>query len=128
MAYDDIINAAGQQYGIDPDLLRAQMMRESQGNPKAVSPKGAFGLMQLMPGTAQDLGVTNIADPQQNIMGGAKYMRQLIDKYGDLDKAVQAYNMGPAAYDKYAAGQRGLPEETAKYLDRVSSTFAELKK
>jgi len=128
MAYDDIINAAGQQYGIDPDLLRAQMMRESQGNPKAVSPKGALGLMQLMPGTAQDLGVTNVTDPQQNIMGGAKYMRQLIDKYGDLDKAVQAYNMGPAAYDKYASGQRGLPEETSKYLDRVSSTFAELKK
>lgn len=128
MAYDDIINAAGQQYGIDPDLLRAQMMRESQGNPKAVSPKGALGLMQLMPGTAQDLGVTNITDPQQNIMGGAKYMRQLIDKYGDLDKAVQAYNMGPTAYDKYASGQRPLPEETSKYLDRVSSTFAELKK
>lgn len=128
MAYDDIINAAGQQYRIDPDLLRAQMMRESQGNPKAVSPKGALGLMQLMPGTAQDLGVTNITDPQQNIMGGAKYMRQLIDRYGDLDKAVQAYNMGPAAYDKYASGQRGLPDETSKYLDRVSSTFAELKK
>lgn len=128
MAYDDIINAAGKQYGLDPDLLRAQMMQESRGNPNAVSPKGAFGLMQLMPATAKELGVTDIADPQQNIMGGAKYMRQLVDKYGDIDSAVQAYNMGPGAFDKYKAGERGLPKETAGYLDKVSSNFANLKK
>lgn len=127
MAYDDIINAAGQKYGIDPDLLRAQMMQESKGNPKAISPKGASGLMQLMPGTAKELGVDNIFDPQQNIMGGAKYMRQLIDKYGDLDSAVQAYNMGPGAFDKFKAGNGSIPKETSDYLNLVSSNFSKLK-
>lgn len=128
MAYDDIINAAGQQYGIDPDLLRAQMMQESGGNPNAVSKRGAMGLMQLMPGTAADMGVSNIKDPNQNIMGGAKYMRQLIDKYGDIDKAVQAYNVGPGAFDEIQSGKRKLPQETSEYLDRVSTNFGNLKK
>jgi len=128
MAYDDIINAAGQQYGVDPDLLRAQMMQESGGNPNAVSKRGAMGLMQLMPGTASDMGVSNIKDPSQNIMGGAKYMRQLIDKYGDIDKAVQAYNVGPNAFDEIQSGKRKLPQETSEYLDRVSTNFGNLKK
>lgn len=126
--YDDLITAASAKYGVDPDLPRAMMQQESHGNPNAVSRVGASGLMQLMPATAKDLGVTNIFDPAQNIDGGVRYLSQLLNKYGDVDKAVQAYNMGPGAFDKYEAGERKLPGETADYLGKVSSNFANLKK
>jgi hypothetical protein len=129
MAYDEFINAAAKQNQLDPDLLRAMMQQESRGNPNAVSPKNAAGLMQLREGTAKDMGVADRFDPQQNIFGGAKYMRQMIDKYGDLDKAVQAYNYGPGNYDKYLKGEiKSLPSETVGYLDKVSANFANLKK
>lgn len=126
--YDDLINAASAKYGVDPDLPRAMMQQESRGNPNAVSRVGASGLMQLMPATAKELGVTNIFDPAQNIDGGVRYLSQLLGKYGDVEKAVQAYNMGPGAFDKYQAGERKLPGETADYLGKVSTNFANLKK
>lgn len=129
MAYDDIINAEAQRNQVDPDLLRAMMRQESGGNPTAVSKAGASGLMQLMPATAKELGVSNIFDPQQNIAGGAKYVRQLIDKYGNVDHAVQAYNVGPGKFDKFLAGEiKSLPQETLQYGDKVSANFANLKK
>lgn len=129
MAYDDIINAEAQRNQVDPDLLRAMMRQESGGNPTAVSKAGASGLMQLMPATAKELGVSNIFDPQQNIAGGAKYVRQLIDKYGNVDHAVQAYNVGPGRFDKFLAGEiKSLPQETVQYGDKVSANFANLKK
>ena len=128
MAYDDIINAEAQRNQVDPDLVRSMVLQESRGVPTAVSPKGASGLMQLMPATAKDLGVSNIFDPKQNIAGGTKYLRQLIDKYGNVEHAVMAYNMGPGAFDQYQAGQRELPKETAQYGDKVSANFANLKK
>lgn len=129
MAYDDIINAEAQRNQVDPDLLRAMMRQESGGNPTAVSKAGASGLMQLMPATAKELGVSNIFDPQQNIAGGAKYVRQLIDKYGNVDHAVQAYNVGPGKFDKFLAGEiKSLPQETVQYGDKVSANFANLKK
>lgn len=126
--YDDLINEASAKYGVDPDLPRAMMQQESRGNPNAVSRVGASGLMQLMPATAKELGVTNIFDPAQNIDGGIRYLSQLLGKYGDVEKAVQAYNMGPGAFDKYQAGERKLPGETADYLGKVSTNFANLKK
>lgn len=129
MAYDDIINAEAQRNQVDPDLLRAMMRQESGGNPTAVSKAGASGLMQLMPATAKELGVSNIFDPQQNIAGGAKYVRQLIDKYGNVDHAVQAYNVGPGRFDKFLAGEiKALPQETVQYGDKVSANFVNLKK
>lgn len=128
MAYDDIINAEAQRNQVDPDLVRSMMQQESRGVPTAVSQKGASGLMQLMPATAKELGVSNIFDPQQNIAGGTKYLRQLIDKYGNVEHAVMAYNMGPSAFDQYQSGKRELPKETAQYGDKVSANFANLKK
>lgn len=92
--YSDIIARAAKKYDLDPLLLHAQVKRESSGNPNRVSPAGAMGLMQLMPGTAKDLGVTDAFDPEQNIMGGARYMRQLLDRpdvKGDYGKALLYY-------------------------------------
>lgn len=126
--YDALFQQAGQQHNVDPDLLRAMAQQESGFNPAAVSPKGAVGILQLMPDTAKDMGVVDRTDPAQNIFGGARYMSQLIGKYGDVDKAVQAYNMGPAAFDKYQSGQgKTLPNETAQYLSRVSANFNRIK-
>lgn len=126
--YDPLFQQAGQQHNVDPDLLRAMALQESGFNPQAVSPKGAVGLLQLMPDTAKDMGVTDRTDPAQNIFGAAKYMSQLIGKYGDVDKAVQAYNVGPANFDKYQAGQmKALPTETTKYLNKVSANFNRIK-
>lgn len=119
--YDDVFEAAGKQYNVDPKLLKAMMAQESSGNPGAVSAKGATGLMQLMPATAKEMGVTNLNDPVQNIMGGARYMSQMLDKYGDLNTALAAYNAGPGAVDK--AG--GIPKfpETQDYVRRISAKY-----
>lgn len=126
--YDPLFQQAGQQHNVDPDLLRAMAQQESQFNPKAVSPKGAVGVLQLMPDTAKDMGVVDRTDPAQNIFGAAKYMSQLIGKYGDVDKAVQAYNFGPSNFDKYQAGKiKELPNETAQYLSKVSANFNQIK-
>lgn len=126
--YEPIFQQAGQQFNIDPDLLRAMGGRESAFNPNAVSPKGATGIMQLMGPTAKEMGVTDPKDPQQSIMGGARYLRQLIDKYGDLDSAVAAYNWGPTNYDRFRAGEiKAMPTETANYLNNVSADFGRIK-
>jgi hypothetical protein len=121
MDYSDIINQAGQQYNVDPALLRAVMGQESGGNPSAISPKGASGLMQLMPATAKQLGVTDINDPQQNIMAGAKYLSQQLDKYQDIPTALAAYNAGPGAVDK-AGGIPNFPE-TQGYVKNIMAKY-----
>jgi hypothetical protein len=125
--YDALFQAAGQQHNVDPDLLRAMAQQESGFNPAAVSPKGAVGILQLMPDTAKDMRVVDRTDPSQNIYGAARYMSQLIGKYGDVDKAVQAYNMGPTAFDRLQAGKGALPNETAQYLSKVSGNFNRIK-
>lgn len=119
--YDDVFEAAGKQYNVDPKLLKAMMTQESSGNPNAVSPKGAAGLMQLMPDTAKEMGVKNPNDPAQNIMGGARYMSQMLDKYGDVNTALAAYNAGPGAVDK-AGGIPNFPE-TQGYVKRISANY-----
>jgi hypothetical protein len=109
--------------GVDPNLLNAVISVESSGNPKAVSPKGAAGLMQLMPGTAKDMGVTNRFDSKQNVQGGAKYLKQLSLRYkGDIRKALAAYNWGMDNVDKY--GYEGAPASVKAYVNKVLQKYS----
>lgn len=94
--FDDLIEEAARRYNVDPDLVKRIAKQESDQKPKAQSWAGASGVMQLMPSTARDLGVKNIWDPRENINGGVKYLRQMLDKYGgDVERALVAYNAGP---------------------------------
>ena len=106
---------------LDPKLVRAVIQSESGYNVEALSNKGAMGLMQLMPGTAQHLGVKDPWDFDQNIGGGTAYLRQLVDRFGDFSLAVAAYNAGPEAVAKYS----GIPPyaETREYVRRVMKLF-----
>jgi soluble lytic murein transglycosylase-like protein len=119
-AYKDEIAAAAADFGVDGALLRAVIHAESAFNPMALSNKGAQGLMQLMPGTAGDLGVTDAFDVSQNIRGGALYLSQLLKNFnGDAQLATAAYNAGPGAVQKYG----GIPpyDETQVYVQRVAT-------
>lgn len=126
-AYRDQIRSAASTYGVDAALLRAVIHAESAYNPLAVSIKGAQGLMQLMPGTAGDLGVGNPFDPGQNISGGARYLAQLLKEFnGDVALATAAYNAGDAAVRKYG----GVPpyDETRLYVKRVATLLDRYRK
>lgn len=119
---DQIINQAAQQYSVPAKLIKAVIQQESSFNTNAVSKTGAAGLMQLMPGTAKSLGVSDVFDPGQNVLAGSKYLKQLLDKYdGKIDLALAAYNAGPANVDKYG----GIPpfEETTNYVRKVSDLY-----
>lgn len=116
---DDIYTEASQTYGVSKELLKAMTKQESNFNPNATSRSGAQGLMQLMPSTAASLGVTDSYDPYQNIMGGAKYIRKMLDKYnGDVSLALAAYNAGSNNVDKYG----GIPPfaETQNYVAKIT--------
>lgn len=127
MDLTSLIQTAAANNGLDPALLSAVIQQESGGDPNAVSSAGAQGLMQLMPATAADLGVSNPFDPQQNVNGGAAYLRQLLDRYnGDTSLALAAYNAGPRRVDQYG----GIPPfpQTQNYvssiLARLGSAFS----
>ena len=120
---DRYIVESGARNGVDPVLLYAIMHRESSFRRGAISPKGARGLMQLMPGTAARFGVSNIFDPRQNIEGGARYVRLLLDMFdGDVRLALAGYNAGEGAVLKY--GRRVPPyAETQEYVRRISERY-----
>ena len=121
---DSYIVESSQRYSIDPLLIYSQMHQESSFKLRALSYKGASGLMQLMPATARRLGVTNIYDPKQNIEGGVKYMRMLLNMFsGDVNLALAGYNAGEGAVMKY--GYRIPPyNETREYVRRISARYS----
>ena len=120
--YKILIEKAAATYGIPAKLIESVIKHESSFNPNAVSKAGATGLMQLMPATAKFLGVSNAFNPEQNIMGGAKYLSQLMEKYdGDISRTLAAYNAGPGNVAKYD----GIPpfKETQNYVKKVLNTY-----
>ena len=123
-SYDSLIHQHASWQGIRADLVRAVIQVESAFNPRAVSPKGAMGLMQLMPATAARLGVLDPFNPAENIRGGVRYLRILLDKYNDNEQlALAAYNAGPNAVDKY--GSKIPPyKETQQYVQRITNINA----
>jgi soluble lytic murein transglycosylase len=119
--YDGLIGLAARQHQVQPALVKAVIAAESNFDPHAVSHKGAQGLMQLMPGTAEALGVDDPFQPEDNVDGGTRYLRALIERYGDLERALAAYNAGPSAVDRH----RGVPPyaETRAYVQRVMTYY-----
>lgn len=121
---EDIYKEASQTYGVSVELLKAMTKQESNFNPNATSRSGAQGLMQLMPATAASLGVTDAYDPYQNIMGGAKYIRKMLDRYnGNVTLALAAYNAGSGNVEKYG----GVPPfaETQNYIAKITKYLEE---
>jgi soluble lytic murein transglycosylase-like protein len=117
-----VVNAASDRYRLDPDLVTSVIRAESGFKVHAISPKGAQGLMQLMPGTASKLGVPNAFDPEANVDGGTRYLRELLERYNfDLIKALAAYNAGPHRVEQY----NGVPpyRETRKYVASIVRDF-----
>lgn len=120
--YEEIILEKSRKYNLDPSLIRAVITAESNWQPRAVSSKGAMGLMQLIPSTARDMDVMNPFDPEENIEGGTRYLRYLLDMFdGDLNLALAAYNAGPETVRKFS----GIPPitETRDYVKRVLSMY-----
>ena len=123
--FDQIVEAAAQHYGMEPSLLKAVIQAESAGDPLAVSPAGARGLMQLMPDTAAELGVRDSFDPAQNIMAGTRYLRRLLDRYrGDVKLALAAYNWGMGNLENQP---EALPKETKYFIARVQNHYQSYK-
>jgi soluble lytic murein transglycosylase-like protein len=119
-AYEDLIQEAAQIHNLNPALIRAVMATESSFNASAVSPVGALGLMQLMPEVAKELGVVDPLDPRENIMGGAKYLRQLMTAHrGNVALTLASYNAGPGNVKRY----KGIPpfKETRNYVKRITN-------
>lgn len=118
----DAIGSASSRYRLDPDFVSSVVSAESGFNSRAVSPKGAQGLMQLMPGTASQLGVDNAFDPAKNTEGGTRYLRMLLERFNfDVAKALAAYNAGPMRVDQH----HGVPPylETRKYVARIINDY-----
>ncbi len=120
--FQTVIQYTAKRYQVDPNLIKAIIMTESSYNPKAVSHRGAKGLMQLMPGTAEELGVKDCFNPENNIEGGVKYFRKLLDRFdGDIKLALAAYNAGSRNVRQY----RGVPpfKATHNYIKKVNMYF-----
>jgi hypothetical protein len=120
--YADTVRRVARRYGLDQELVHAVISVESAYDPRAVSPRGAVGLMQLMPRTAAELGVHDLTDPHDNIVGGVRHLRRLMDRYdGDLNLSLAAYNAGTAAVDRHG----GVPpyRETLDYVRKVRRRY-----
>ncbi len=125
--FDPLISAASRAHGISFPLLKAVIKVESDYDPQAVSKKGAKGLMQIMPETGRALNISNVFDPKENIMGGTRYLKQLIQRFkGKLILALAAYNAGPTVVDQY----QGIPPipETEAYVKKVMNYYYAFKK
>ncbi|GAB4373643.1 MAG: hypothetical protein Kow0042_17680 [Calditrichia bacterium] len=125
-AFNAEIRKAARKTGVEEELIRSVIMAESGGDPRAVSPKNAQGLMQLMDSTATEVGVKNVFDPGENIEGGAKYLAKLLERFdGDISLTLAAYNAGPGTVEKY----NGIPpyRETREYVSRVLSYYQSYK-
>jgi soluble lytic murein transglycosylase-like protein len=124
-AYDSLIHEAAERYHVDAALIRSVMHAESAFDPSAVSRAGAMGLMQLMPDVAEAFGVEHPFDPRENIMAGARLLRELLDHYGgNLRLTIASYNAGPAAVENYG-GEIPPFRETQGYVKRVTGLIAE---
>lgn len=119
--YDEMIHQVAVRYRVRPALVKAVVAAESNFDPGAISRAGAQGLMQLMPDTARQLGVQDPMRPEENLSGGVRYLREMLERYGDLSHALAAYNAGPTAVDRY----RGIPPypETQAYVQRVLNYY-----
>jgi soluble lytic murein transglycosylase-like protein len=121
--YDDIIREASLHHGMQFELIKAMIHAESNFNPKAISQAGAIGLMQIMPNNLNNFGISDPFDPRDNIMGGTRYLKQLMKKYNsDLSLSLAAYNAGPGAVDKY----QDIPPfpETKDYVEKVLTYYS----
>ena len=112
--FHDLVDGYSEIHELDPDLVRAVIYVESGGNPRAVSPKGASGLMQLMPQSFVELGDEERFDPETNISSGTRYLRQMLDRFQSVEVALWAYNAGPTAVER-----EFMPLETREYVPRV---------
>ncbi len=122
--YDDIIREASRHHGMRFELIKAMIHAESNFNPNAISPSGAIGLMQIMPDNLNAFGISDPFDPRDNIMGGTRYLKQLMEKYNrDLSLTLAAYNAGPGAVDKY----NDIPPypETEDYVEKVLTYYTQ---
>ncbi|MFH2045980.1 MAG: lytic transglycosylase domain-containing protein [Pseudomonadota bacterium] len=124
-SFDTVIEKAAEIHDIDPDLIKSVIQVESNFKPESTSSAGAMGLMQLMPGTAQELGVKNAYDPVENIMGGTKYLKGLLNRYsGNISLALAAYNWGVGNIGR---NPNKMPQETKNYIIRVTQLYRESK-
>jgi len=120
-SFDALIALAARAHGVDPALVKAVIAAESNFETEAVSRVGAQGLMQLMPATAAELGVRSPMKPVENVSGGVRYLKAMLDRYGDVERALAAYNAGPTAVDRHG----GIPpyRETQAYVKRVLNYY-----
>lgn len=117
------VEAASKKYGVDKNLILSVIKQESSFNPNSTSSAGAMGLMQLMPGTASELGVSNAYDINQNVDGGTKYLKELLDTFGNYKTAIAAYNAGPGSVEKSNGDINKLPNETKDYVAKVTKYY-----